>query len=231
MIQELNQLKDNTLVNKEELTQTIKTNKQEISNTMQNNKQELTTKIQNTIDTDISIIKGEVQTLDAEMKQVKRDTKTDILNLNLTPVGTVIGWLGGKYLKIPQEWQKCDGGQIFSGPMKGFKTPNLNSGGYFLRGALTTDAWTIQGDMIRQHGHNIHDPGHQHKYYDRIYYDEQDVDIDSHDRQAADDQRKNDLRTSLTSKTSIEVKNVTGATAGHETRPKNIAVEWIIKIV
>ena len=46
--------------------------------------------------------------------------------------------------------------------MKGFKTPNLNSGGYFLRGALRTDAWTIQEDMIGQHGHNIYDPGHKH---------------------------------------------------------------------
>ena len=169
----------------------------------------------------------------------------DILNLSLTPVGTVIGWLRGKYLPIPPGWQKCDGSEIWSGPMEGGNTPNLIVGGYFLRGAPMTDAWTIQADMIMQHGHNINDPGHKntdsgrsHGYYDRydsgaLYHaggcirardnEYNDLNRDTHSSRA-------NIRSAYTG---IKVLDITGTntTTAHETRPKNIAVEWIIRIL
>jgi hypothetical protein len=92
--------------------------------------------------------------------------------------------LGDKYLPIPTEWQRCDGSKIWSGSMRGGNTPKLNADGYFLRGAQTTDAWTIQEDMIRQHGHNIHDPGHKHTHSDsghtHTYYDRFDTGYSRH---------------------------------------------------
>ena len=133
--------------------------------------------------------------------------------------------------------------------MKGRNTPVLNVGGYFLRGALTTDTWTIQEDMIGQHGHNIYDPGHKHTHSDsghtHRYYDRYDTGASYHEGggiQARDNDADNNYRDTGSSSsnikiqsayTSIKVKDITGTNArtAAETRPKNIAVEWIIKIV
>ncbi len=58
---------------------------------------------------------------------------------------------------------KCDGSEIKE-PSKwaGLKTPDLNSDGYFLRGAEGKDVMKFQEDALQDHSHDLHDPGHTH---------------------------------------------------------------------
>jgi len=178
-----------------------------------------------------------------------------------SPIGTVAAWLGGKTIEIPEGWQKCDGSPILHGPMSGTNTPNLNGKQLFLRGGSVTESWTEQADQILEHTHHFSDSGHSHSdsghthvdkghrhwqlttrwtsdgWYDQwpyrfgeYYHDQGMMQTDlGHDPGKADIQA---AKASITSaKTGISVTGVSGGSAGSETRPKNLAVEWIIRII
>ena len=53
----------------------------------------------------------------------------------------------------------CNGALIEEGPMKGAHTPDLNGQQRFLRGGGEHSQWTYQDEMLREHSHNIEDPG------------------------------------------------------------------------
>ena len=53
----------------------------------------------------------------------------------------------------------CNGSLIEEGPMKGSYTPDLNGQQRFLRGGEEQSEWTFQDEMLREHSHNINDPG------------------------------------------------------------------------
>ena len=173
-----------------------------------------------------------------EISQVTNEMKA----LHLAPVGTVAGWLGGKSTELPSGWQRCDGSSILSGPMAGQNTPNLNGDSLFLRGAQPENAWNVEEDQIRQHGHSVVDPGHKHTdrghthvYTD--YFNAAELSDNADDRTVGSESTTHQTRFSesgfadLTAElTGITVSDLTGAAAGSETRPRNMAVEWIIRV-
>merc|ERR1719282_1370247 len=175
----------------------------------------------------------------------------------MAPIGTVTAWLGGNTIPIPNGWQKCDGSPIFDGPMNGTNTPNLNGEELFLRGGSVSNSWTVQQDQIKDHHHAVIDPGHTHTdgghkhtdaghdhWYKSIYYDYEWNFVDIYD--AKDTSFTNwfgfsdtygghaDIQTGhssiSTDESKITVNGVSDGSAGTETRPRNMVVEWIIKI-
>jgi len=163
----------------------------------------------------------------------------EAMDFSLAPIGSIVGWHGGPYVPLPEGWQHCDGSLIRSGTMAGQTTPDLNRDGYFLRGGTTSG--TFQDDQLQSHSHAVSDPGHTHSdnghshgYKDRYKYgnhgdDSKDIHAIDHER---DEQRTSDTaKADITSEvTGVAVTEVTGAHVGEETRPRNMAVEWIIRI-
>lgn len=168
--------------------------------------------------------------------------RCEIGEMHLAPVGTVTGWLGGKTIQLPVGWQRCDGSSILAGPMTGQNTPNLNGDALFLRGGNPEDAGKLEEDQMREHGHTVTDPGHSHTDtgHQHLYSDMYNVaewSDNANDRVVGGDefqstQRLSDVSNAVLTheKTNIQVGSISGATAGSETRPKNMAVEWIIRI-
>merc|ERR1712142_117036 len=81
--------------------------------------------------------------------------------------------------EIPPGWIMCDGSLIERGPWAGSLTPDLNSGGHFLRGGEPGQQLELEEDQLQDHQHQ--DPGHSHSassssephthtYYDLFVY-------------------------------------------------------------
>merc|ERR1712226_649401 len=172
-----------------------------------------------------------------------------ISTMKIVPVGTVTGWLGGQEVPLPDGWQKCDGSAIQTGPLAGTNTPNLNGERRFLRGGSPSEAWTTEDCQMQDHQHTIADNGHTHQdsghSHDFSYYRRNSGEGDNaNDRHMASSSETHQSGTTSTGKaqistssatistdsTGIVVNGVTGGNHGEETRPKNMAVEWIIKI-
>jgi len=187
-------------------------------------------------------VNDEINALEVNIEQDLSQIRNEMEDMHIAPIGTVTGWLGGKTISIPAGWQLCDGSSILSGPMNGQNTPNLNGNALFLRGGQPESAGTVEEDQIRQHGHQLVDPGHthidrghQHDYLDLSNNEEKSD--DANDRWVGSNDQTNTRRTSYighaeiaSEKTNIQVADVSGSAAGSETRPKNMAVEWIIRI-
>jgi len=167
----------------------------------------------------------------------------DDLELSLMPVGSIIAWSGQPLsnTNLPQGWQLCDGSVIETGPMRNVYTPNLNGEGRFLRGDNGFTAWTYQDQMLVNHGHAVHDPGHKHadRGHSHLYTDigglSDGYGDDSHDRTHAKphtDQRQSETGHAdlIASTTGIEVGDASATNVGNEIRPKNMVVQWIIRI-
>ena len=63
---------------------------------------------------------------------------------------------------IPSGWQRCDGSNITEGPFASLNTPDLNGERYFLRGGDDSTVTTTENDMVQDHTHDVDDPGHSH---------------------------------------------------------------------
>merc|ERR1719369_699366 len=75
-------------------------------------------------------------------------------------VGSIIAWIPSPYgqegkVDIPESYQRCDGSLITRGKFSGQRTPDLNTGGLFLRGGHITGIPSIQGDMLQNHQHPV----------------------------------------------------------------------------
>merc|ERR1739838_1117961 len=69
--------------------------------------------------------------------------------------------------EIPSGWQRCNGEEITKGPLKGKLTPDLNMAKRFLRGGSDETAGTFEDDSVQDHshedsGHSHADAGHTH---------------------------------------------------------------------
>merc|ERR1719348_190596 len=193
------------------------------------------------IDTEIPNTFNEVNER-IDLFESETDDDIDSLFTSLAPVGTIVGI--NHQGSLPSGWQLCDGSLILTGILAGQTTPNLNSEGYFLRGGVSPG--TFQEDQIHEHSHNtdLHDPGHKHTDAgrDHIYHDlyaRSEKGDDANDRTMGSDSMnerapKSDMGHAQISneKTGISVtlSGTTGAKTGGETRPKNMAVTWIIRI-
>lgn len=92
--------------------------------------------------------------------------------MNFAPVGTILPWVPKPVkdesvtdLSVPEGWHRCDGSTIQAPSIwAGQKTPDLNNGMRFLRGAPDETILTLEDDMMEDHHHNVDDPGHVHEY-------------------------------------------------------------------
>merc|ERR1712179_577479 len=159
-----------------------------------------------------------------------------------SPLGTIVAWIPRNNMSadinnLPDGWLPRDGRTIEKGVWAGGKTPNLNTGGHFLRGGNEENALEIEEDQIVDHQHI--DPGHTHDNSPHSH-EVSGVQEDSNYRLNHVDSGQPDwdtyTRTTSTAKISIATANtnVGGVTSdsnsGSETRPKNMKVMWIIKL-
>ena len=127
--------------------------------------------------------------------------------------------------------------------MKDQFAPDLNKAGRFLRGGDNVTSWTYQDHMMGQHKHSIHDPGHKHTDdghgHDLLvsgdYGDEPRHVMSQSPYDTAWSSRYvgrgyANIQSSHTSITVEEVSS-TSIPLGNEVRPKNMIVQYIIKVL
>jgi len=157
---------------------------------------------------------------------------------------------------IPSGWQRCDGSLILEGPFTGLTTPNLNGERYFLRGGNDSTVTLMETDMVQDHVHDVDDPGHSHRTYsdggkttylpvamwnkksventneryDSGCFETQGSDCTEWSYTTATDHSH--TVTSASSEVTVGFVTPTNLTRkGWETRPKNMAVIYILRIV
>ena len=137
---------------------------------------------------------------------------------------------------------KCDGSVINyqNSPWKGSRVPNLNGGGRFLRGGSASQVLTMQEDTVEDHSHSVIDHGHTHTDKGHTHtYSKTPRDPASGGYSLTwmqDDRTERGYRTGTgkaditTNTANIRVGRMNTSNKGTETRPKNMIVEWIIKV-
>ena len=132
----------------------------------------------------------------------------------------------------------------------------MNSDGRFLRGGQPQQSLTFQDDALQDHEHSILDSGHKHldeghthsdNGHTHNYYDDGKFRWDygySHGGETTGDLRSAGYKTSEAGKANIQssnaniksataniaVKKVANARSSDETRPRNVIIQWIIRI-
>ena len=153
---------------------------------------------------------------------------------------------------IPSGWQRCDGSNITEGPFAGLKTPDLNGYRYFLRGGDDSTVTTTESDTVHDHTHDVNDPGHHHSTgsdgekntylpvaewnknvdtkpkYDSGCFETQGSGCTTWGYTTASDHS----HTVHSAASGVSVGYVSSFyTPGNETRPKNMAVIYIMRIL
>ena len=136
---------------------------------------------------------------------------------------------------ILPSYSRCDGSKIpYPSIWAGQKTPNINGEKRFLRGGLDHIMLEKQEDSLQSHTHGIHDPGHTHRYNDKYFRRNAG---NGHDGPAALSMDKlldrfdgTHWATSNRNTANVAVTSVVGARTDSETRPKNLAVVFIMKV-
>ena len=154
---------------------------------------------------------------------------------------------------IPSGWQRCDGSNITEGPFAGLKTPNLNGERYFLRGGDDFSVTTTENDMVQDHTHDVDDSGHSHStsydgaketgldvaLYDKNVNAKSEANVNGRclETQGSDcthwyyDTANSHSHTVNRADSGINVGSVSSSyNKGSETRPKNMAVIYIMRI-
>jgi len=106
------------------------------------------------------------ETLTEEMTKTQ-DKLTRTQDVLIPGVGAIIPWIPSPFpgemdATIPSGWQRCDGSNITEGPFVGLSTPDLNGERYFLRGGDDSTVTLKESDMVQDHTHVVDDPGHGH---------------------------------------------------------------------
>jgi len=175
-----------------------------------------------------------------------------------SPLGSISAWVSkpsgaGSQAQVPDGWVLCDGSVISKGIWAGSRTPNLNSGHYFLRGGSLSQQLAMETDQLQDHRH--YDPGHSHSasssssasphyhsyfdYYldDHYPYGGQHWPYTGAHGHSAKSHYKSTGSATVSVSTSTSVHShstgISGVTSsyrhGAETRPKNMKVSWIMK--
>ena len=158
---------------------------------------------------------------------------------------------------IPSGWQRCDGSNITEGPFAGLNTPNLNGERYFLRGGDDSTVTTMENDMVQDHTHDVDDPGHRHST-SSDGAKTTDVDAAQYEKHVGAESDNNSYRgycfetqndgygcttwpyktandhthTVYSANSGVSVGSVSSSyNKGSETRPKNMAVIYIMRIL
>ena len=139
---------------------------------------------------------------------------------------------------------KCDGSVINyqNSPWKGSRVPNLNGGGRFLRGGSASQVLTMQEDTVEDHTHSVSDPGHSHSdkghrhSFTKIKREYDFATPLGINKYFQDYVPESTFSTNIghasitTNRANIRVGSMNTSNKGTETRPKNMIVEWIIKV-
>jgi hypothetical protein len=139
----------------------------------------------------------------------------------LLPIGTIAAWHKHAFPNnpLPHGWHECDGSVVIDplSPLSGQNLPDLNSDGRFLRGSVLSGIF--QDDAFQAHGHNFVSrassapaPG-AHK-------------TDGADHSGTSGYSHSGKVREAVSLTSADVVRV-----ADETRPKNMSVVWIIRVL
>ena len=154
---------------------------------------------------------------------------------------------------IPPGWQRCDGSIITEGPFAGLITPNLNGERYFLRGGDDFTVTRTEEDMVQDHTHDVEDPGHSHStgsagaketgldvaVSDKNVGAKSEANVNGRclETQGSDcthwyyDTASSHSHTVYNADSGINVGSVSSSyNKGSETRPKNMAVIYIMRI-
>ena len=152
---------------------------------------------------------------------------------------------------IPSGWQQCDGSLITEGPFTGLFTPDLNGERYFLRGGDESAVTTKENDMVHDHTHDVDDPGHRHstgsdggKTSDLpVALDDKNLDTRAGNRPGCFETQgsgctkwqfhtaSDHSHTVNSANSGVSVGSVSSSyNKGSETRPKNMAVIYIMRI-
>ena len=183
----------------------------------------------------IKALLDENKSLRDELQRFKSKVQTDYFDRVTRPIGSILAFAGSAS-EVPENWKLCDGSELTrkdfpelfrvigthyggTGELT-FKIPDCR--GYFLRGvdpggkvdAEKRIIGSIQADCLQQHRHEgkWHQAG-QDDHGSRFSNSEYPVNPDEGGH------------------TTYHTGNVINARVGNETRPKNIAVHWIIKCI
>jgi len=163
------------------------------------------------------------------------------------------GEMNATIATTPSGWQRCDGSDITEGPFTGLKTPNLNGERYFLRGGDDFTVTTIENDTMQDHTHDVDDPGHSHSTSSAgaketdlpVAIDNKNLDTktgNNYDSGCFETQGYNCMSWSYDTANShshsvnsansrVSVGSVSSSyNTGSETRPKNMAVIYVMRI-
>ena len=99
-----------------------------------------------------------------------------------------------------------------------------------MRGGPDSAMLDKQEDSVQDHTHGVHDPGHDHAYVDNGIYHGGQWATASYLSKIGDIFDSTHWTRSNNSATNIVIKNVVGARTDSETRPKNLAVVFIMKV-
>ena len=138
------------------------------------------------------------------------------------PVGTILSWIPkidkstGEVVDLPPGWQNCDGSDITEGPWTGGKTPDLNGRGLFLRGGDEDNVLETEESQLQDHQHV--DKGHTH-------------DCNAESKAGRHHHTYQRGKDTAEVKSNIGGVDDDGANAGDETRPANMRVIYIIRVI
>jgi len=193
-------------------------------------------------------IEREYKAADTTMNNKNSALETSLNGLVIAPLGTINAWVtkpsksSSSSRTLPTCWMKCDGSVINyqNSPWKGSRVPNLNGGGRFLRGGSASQVLTMQEDTVEDHSHSVIDHGHTHTDKGHTHtYSKTPRDPASGGYSLTwmqDDRTERVYRTGTgkaditTNTANIRVGRMNTSNKGSETRPKNMIVEWIIKV-
>ena len=94
-----------------------------------------------------------LEELETKLTQEISDREEQVSGINLAPLGSIIAWVlsvpDGRSNALPAGWVECDGRAITEGIWMGRNTPDLNTNGYFLKGAPPADNNKFEESMVQ----------------------------------------------------------------------------------
>jgi len=163
----------------------------------------------------------------------------------MMPIGTIIAWVnnigpGSNPQTIPKCWIICDGRTIPEpSPWAGKKTKDLNGQGRFLRGGTSNQVLDIEEDTFQDHGHTVidnghshSDRGHNHRHKYGVKHSLKPGGSGSHwaNGGVTSEYTETGYASITTDKANIQIRKSDHSKRGQETRPKNMRIEWIMRI-
>ena len=164
----------------------------------------------------------------------------------VVPLGTILPWVNkpdkdSPHVEdLPLGFALCDGSAITEGIWQGRPTPDLTNTAKFLRGGTMTQVLEMEDAMLQDHnhidpGHNHQDNGHSHSYVDFELVDNMGDDWCDGGYWARHFPEKTtaaeiaDITHEYTGMVGVDT--TSNVKAGEETRPSNMRVMFIMKVV